>query len=653
MRRLAAVSALILLFVLTVSCSQEHASVPEDLVEVTMEVSQARALYAASADTIARYEYRAVPDFSGSESYDTDLLSVSANGTSVSGNGIAVSVSSDGSVHVTGTASAKTTLRVASRALTSADKGTLTLGGCWSGTVSTSQPYHQIALRNSSWTLIGTARTDTGSGAQLSVSQSDIDRAYLLCYEIVIPSGYNCSANNVRFNPYVVKGTQTGIMTSEVFGACDWTAFVLDASGKASLGYFSQGRWDFYTRALNSSGAVLYSDDAQNVMLRKGNPNAVLMTMQMPSDGEKGLASISFDVFSPALESTLSSYTLRCWMTPLQFNQHAAFDNLLGPVAVATNASFTGLSGVLRMMTTGNTSAPSVKVQGYNGNAAGAVYGTGIALDGLHKTVRIEKTSGMNRLSVLFDGNVQDGEVRYDLSGLADGVYWLHFMAETPTNYNAAELSNVMLTDSQFAPTGYTAIASHVITEGSRTLQSLSWTGTPREGNTMEFTAVGTGYSQGVYLVEIELYGPSGIHIAGQSLAVRLVSGSTAQVLGHLEGGAYILAAFAVTENKKEVAGYITSDGHVRTDVTGNRGSLQIGAGTTISFRYVAAASSQEVSSITWFVDGVQRGASSSGNLTWSWTDGSVGEHEISAVLWSADGQKVGTAVALLFVGVA
>ena len=129
MRRLAAVSALILLFVLTVSCSQEHASVPEDLVEVTMEVSQARALYAASADTIARYEYRAVPDFSGSESYDTDLLSVSANGTSVSGNGIAVSVSSDGSVHVTGTASAKTTLRVASRALTSADKGTLTLGG--------------------------------------------------------------------------------------------------------------------------------------------------------------------------------------------------------------------------------------------------------------------------------------------------------------------------------------------------------------------------------------------------------------------------------------------------------------------------------------------------------------------------------------------
>ena len=659
MTKYALLSILIVLLVSFVSCNQENI-VEEDngLFEVFMEISTPKALYSVSPDEIDHYEYKAVPEMSPMDQYEENGLNLySVGGRSFTVNSVTATVVADSdaftSITVTGKATAEAVIRVYSRELTSADIGTWTLTGCWEGTRSTSQPYHRIVMRtNSVGPMSGTYMADTGSGCIVTVSNANVSAGNWLCLELVIPKDFDCTANRVSFNSFLVRGAKTGFIENDIFGATDWKPLTLDASGRASLGYFSQGKWTFQARALNASGAILYgTHTSEHVYISKIQKNVIIMHLQMPNDGGIGTASLFFDVLTPSLEAVHSEYTLKCYATPITYNMNAAWRNYLGENIATTLSSWNVHTGVLTANMTGNTVAPTLTIKTYYNDSYRSTIISGIEIDGQDAIVPFAKESTFIRVVFEFNGNGSTASATFDLSSVPRGMYWLHFYREALSNVNTVVLRDVMLTDSELLPYGYSATSGYAIERGERTVIPISWNVTHVENDAMRFVGTSGGFSQGVYYIEVEFILDEGdLHIAGQALLVRLVSGGTTQILGRMDGGAYIAGSFGITEDRTEFSGYITCDGHVRTDPTDNHGALNAAVSESVTLRYVENPGSTHAGKIDWYFDGTKMATTTNGIWTSSFT--SVGEHEISALLTSADDQKTGTAVVLLFVGV-
>lgn len=65
----------------------------------------------------------------------------------------------------------------------------------------------------------------------------------------------------------------------ELVGCQDeWRIFTADTQYRASLGYYTPGRWHFWVRCFNREGAVIYEGDA-SVYLREGASNLVPITL--------------------------------------------------------------------------------------------------------------------------------------------------------------------------------------------------------------------------------------------------------------------------------------------------------------------------------------------------------------------------------------
>lgn len=797
--------AILFILVALVSCNQEaivHGRVDNgDLCEVFMDFVVPKSLYSIAPDEISRYEYKAIPETSPMDQYDHNGLNLfSVAGNSISSNSVTATVVADSdsyaSITVTGTATATATLKICSRQLTQDDLGTWTFAGCWSGTSSTSQPYQRLVIRTtSSGPMVGTYKNDTGSGCTVQITQTNINSGNWLCLEIVVPNGYDCTANRVSFSPFLVKGSDPNIMENDIFGATDWRPVSLDEYGRASLGYFSQGLWSFQARALTASGAVIYGPhSSEHIYIAKTQKNAVIMHLQMPSDGGLGKASLFFDILTPSLEAAQSDYTLRCWATPLTYNMNAAWSNHLGNLLSSTGMTWDVHTGTLTATMSGNTEPPTITVKTYYDNAFRNTITSGVAIDGQWAVIGVSKEDIINRLSIEIVGNGSTSVALFDLTDVPWDMYWLHFHREFLTDVNTVVLSQVMLTDSEFPPYGYSATSGYTIEAGARTEIPVEWTVTHIEkddglgafdaeasthtaaslaewnalahvltatmtGNTasptvtvkkyyntqmmstlrsavetkgenvaigfqkqntfnrlavevngnggsvvaffdisgltngvtyylhffrdpytghntvilrdlmvtdsespakevMRFIGAQGGFDQGVYRIESELIllvKEAGevvdtLNIAGQGLMVKLISGSTTQILGRMDGGAYINGSYSLTEDKTEFSGYITCAGHVRTDTTGNQGSLNAGVDESVTLIYVENPGSTHATSIDWYLDGTKMATTTNG--TWTTSFSAIGEHEVSALLLSEDEQKTGTAVVLLFVGV-
>lgn len=313
-----------------------------------------------------------------------------------------------------------------------------------------------------------------------------------------------------RATPYFGPTETYAGGSTDIFGACSWTRFYPTFTGNAtyrcSLGYFTQGRWHFDFRGLNSKGAVVYTD-AGNCDITVSKTNANLVSANLFIRGGDVRSGIDIDVTTPALEGSPSQYQMKCYITPISYNEGTA------------------------------------------------------------------------------------------------------------------------------------------VTSGTRTQLSLSWSVNALSNGSMRFRATSPAITQGVYLIEMELVGPSSLHIAGQSLITPLPAGTPMKIRGEIEGGAYIFVTFALTEDKTEPAGYITAQ-NVRVNTQANTGAVNIAVSqnTTLTFNRTSGT----VSSVHWYLDGtfVAQGTS------YVYSSNAVGEHEISAILYNADGQKTGSAQVLAFVGV-
>lgn len=339
--------------------------------------------------------------------------------------------------------------------------------------------------------------------AEVIVELSDPKALY-----VANPEASEVARYEYRATPYFgPTETYTGGST-DIFGACSWTRFtptlVSGATWRCSLGYYTQGHWHFDVRGLNSKGAVIISDSC-DAMLSVTSTNCLSLTLLMRDEGVK--SGLDIDVTTPALEGSPSQYQMRCYVSPISFDEGTA------------------------------------------------------------------------------------------------------------------------------------------VTTGTRTQLPLSWTVNALADGSMRFRATSAALTQGIYLVETELIGPSGLHIAGQSMVIPLAAGTPAKIRGEVEGGAYIFVTFALTEDKTEPAGYITA-GNVRSDTASNTGSVNVtlSQNTTLTFNRTSGT----VSTAHWYVDGVFVAQGTS----YVYSSASVGEHEISVILYNADGQKTGSAQVLAFVGV-
>lgn len=182
-----------------------------------------------------------------------------------------------------------------------------------------------------------------------------------------------------------------------------------------------------------------------------------------------------------------------------------------------------------------------------------------------------------------------------------------------------------------------------MITEGTRTLANLQWTAQRNNDNSMHFYSESPmTYEGGTYLVETELIGPSGIHIAGQNVLMPFTPGHPATIRGRLEGGAFIFVTFVITEDRTEPLGYIEYRNPISVSPSSNTDYIYTVKDRNTVLRFVRTGGS--VSSVMWYVDGDYAFT----GTEFTFNSGFCGQHEVSAIVHNASGEKTGYAQMLV-----
>lgn len=96
-----------------------------------------------------------------------------------------------------------------------------------------------------------------------------------------------------------------------------FTVVKVDANKRASLGYYSQGKWHFEIRGYNKYGVAIVGGES-DVYLQEGKENYITVNMFYKKlDGQ--VSSLELDFVTPALEDLPSSFTPHVYFTEIDW----------------------------------------------------------------------------------------------------------------------------------------------------------------------------------------------------------------------------------------------------------------------------------------------------------------------------------------------